>query len=211
MHDGGLKAARQLGLWSSAEEERLRVLVHLLSRWQKTINLVSPASLKEVWLRHIADSAQVVRLAPGAQCWLDMGSGGGFPGLVAAILRLDVPGAVTHLVESDQRKCAFLREVSRETSAACVVHCARLETFDATAALTPAIVSARALAPLPVLMRHAEKYLLKGAIGLFPKGQHIDAELTTAAIDSRFVLEMHRSVTDDLARIVQVKASSVIA
>lgn len=208
MRDAGLEAARRLKLWSVIEEERLALLVDLLHRWQKTINLVSPASLGEVWVRHIADSAQVVRMAPSAPCWLDMGSGAGFPGLVAAILRKDVAGAVTHLVESDQRKCAFLREVSRETGSNCSIHSVRLEAFDTESRLEPDVVSARALASLPILVGYAEKYLLKGALGLFPKGQHIDAELTAAAIDSRFLIEMRRSVTDDQARVVLVKAST---
>lgn len=208
MLDGGLDSARRLGLWDAAEEDALRVLADLLRHWQKTINLVSPPSLNHIWLRHIADSAQLIRLAPAAVCWLDMGSGAGFPGLVAAILRKSVAGAVTHLVESDQRKCAFLREVSRETHVNCRIHNVRLEAFDPEGALKPDVVSARALAALPMLLGYAEKYLLKGAIGLFPKGQHIDAELTKAAIDSRFMLETRRSVTDDLAKVVLVTAKT---
>lgn len=206
MRDAGLEAARRLKLWSVSDEERLSVFVDLLKHWQKTINLVSKASLGDVWFRHIADSAQLVQMAPDALCWLDMGSGAGFPGLVAAILRKDVVGAETHLVESDQRKCAFLREVSRETRINCHIHCARLEAFDVKHALAPDVVSARALSTLSRLMGYAEKYLLKGALGVFPKGQHIDEELTAAAIDSKFVFEMRRSVTEDLARIFLVKA-----
>ncbi len=206
MRDGGLEEARRLGLWDAADEDALVVLADLLKHWQKTINLVSPPSLNHLWLRHIADSAQIIRMAPTAVCWLDMGSGAGFPGLVAAILRKGVAGAMTHLVESDQRKCAFLREVSRETHVNCQIHNMRLEVFDVSGALAPDVVSARALAALPVLVGYAEKYLLNGALGLFPKGQHIDAELTKVAIDSRFSFEMRRSVTDDLARIALVKA-----
>ncbi|MBV1706804.1 MAG: class I SAM-dependent methyltransferase [Hyphomicrobiales bacterium] len=182
------------------------MLADLLRHWQKTINLVSPPSLQHLWLRHIADSAQVIRLAPDARCWLDFGSGAGFPGLVAAILRRNVTGSVTHLVESDQRKCAFLREVSRETHVNCQIHNMRIELFDADAALRPDVVSARALAALPLLMGYAEKYLLMGALGLFPKGQHIGVELTKVATDSRFSFDKRRSITDDLAQIVLVKA-----
>ena len=99
-------------------ERRLAIYADLLAKWQKTINLVAASTLPHLWMRHFADSLQVQAAAPAAGCWVDLGSGAGFPGLVTAIRLAEEPGATVHLIESDQRKCAFLREVSRETGAA---------------------------------------------------------------------------------------------
>ena len=99
-----------------------RPYVDLLARWRKTTNLISESTFASVWTRHIADSAQLLALAPGAIRWVDMGSGAGFPGLVIAIQLAGVPGAVVHCIESDQRKCAFLREAARATGAAATIH-----------------------------------------------------------------------------------------
>ena len=100
-------------------------------RWRKTTNLIAESTFASVWTRHIADSAQLLALAPGARRWVDMGSGAGFPGLVIAIQLADVPGAVVHCIESDQRKCAFLREAVRATGAAATIHPKRVEAIDA--------------------------------------------------------------------------------
>jgi 16S rRNA (guanine527-N7)-methyltransferase len=184
---------------------RLRLYVDLLHRWQPTINLVAPSSLPDVWSRHIADSLQVQAAVPMARRWLDLGSGGGFPGLVTAIVLADAPDAVVHLVESDKRKAAFLRAVSRETGAPAVIHAERIETF--TAAFDEPIdaVSARALAPLAALVVYAEKYLLKGAVGVFLKGQQVDAELTGFDSARRFHVESVPSQTQETARLLIVK------
>ena len=111
-------AALRLVPVSRETEDRLAAFVDLLDRWRKMTNLVADSTFPSVWTRHIADSAQLIGLAPEAKRWVDMGSGAGFPGLVIAIQLADVPGAVVHCIESDQRKCAFLREAARATGAA---------------------------------------------------------------------------------------------
>jgi 16S rRNA (guanine527-N7)-methyltransferase len=107
---------------SRETEERLSTFVELLDRWRHKINLISNSTFGSVWTRHIADSAQLHALAPKATRWVDMGSGAGFPGLVIAIQLADFPGAIVHCIESDGRKCAFLREAARATGAAAVIH-----------------------------------------------------------------------------------------
>ncbi len=108
---------------------RLRIYADLLVRWQPTINLVAPSTLPDLWSRHIADSLQTQAAVPNARRWVDLGSGGGFPGLVTAIALADRPEASVQLVESDKRKCAFLRTVSRETGACATIHAVRIEAF----------------------------------------------------------------------------------
>ena len=189
---------------SAESVRRLRLYADLLRRWQATINLVAPSTLPDLWSRHVGDSLQVQAAAPNALRWLDLGSGGGFPGLVTAIVLADTPRAVVHLVESDKRKAAFLRAVSRETGAPAVVHAERIERFTAWFDEPVDAVSARALAPLAALVAFSEKYLLKGAIGVFPKGQAAEAELTEAARDPRFTLSVRPSRTQASARLVIV-------
>ena len=185
---------------------RLRLYAGLLIHWQKTINLVAPSTLPDLWSRHIGDSLQVQAAAPNARRWVDLGSGGGFPGLVTAILLADAPGARVHLVESDKRKAAFLRHVSRETGVPAVVHAERIETFAPAHTEPVDAVSARALAPLTTLVRHAEIFLLAGAIGVFPKGQQAAAELTALERGRRFRVEFRPSATRDGASLMIVTA-----
>ena len=108
--------------------ERLEVYVALLRRWQPAQNLVSPKTLDQIWRRHIADSAQLMAMFPSVLRWADLGSGAGLPGMVTAILLAGRAGAAVHLVESNQRKCAFLRTAIRETGAPAVVHEGRIES-----------------------------------------------------------------------------------
>ena len=154
--------------------DRLEIYVGLLRKWQRRINLVSSASLADVWRRHILDSAQLLPLIPpGARVILDMGSGAGFPGLVLAILR----GFQIHLVESDTRKCVFLHEVNRATNGGVIVHNQRIETLDP---FPVDVVTARALAPLVDLLEYASPFLEKNAFCLFQKGKKAEEELTEA-------------------------------
>ena len=152
-----------------ATAQRLTLYAELLTRWQSTINLVAAATLPDLWSRHIGDSLQVQAAAPEARHWVDLGSGGGFPGLVTAIILADEPGVEVHLVESDKRKAAFLRTVSRETAAPAHVHAERIETFAPAHTAHVDAVSARALAPLPQLVAWSEKFLLAGASASFPR------------------------------------------
>ena len=175
-------------------------------RWQAKINLVAPASMPELWTRHMADSLQVQAAVPSARRWVDFGSGGGFPGVVTAIVIAGAPDASVQLVESDKRKAAFLRAVSRETGAPARIHAERIETFASVYADPVDAVSARALARLPQLVRFAERFLLSGATGVFPKGQRADAELTESQRDHRFVFSSVPSRTNDQAALLIVRA-----
>jgi 16S rRNA (guanine527-N7)-methyltransferase len=166
---------------SRETEQRLDTYVDVLLRWQSKLNLVAPSSLRELWTRHIADSLQLLPLAPEARTWVDFGSGGGFPGLPIACALADRPGRKVHLIESIAKKAAFLREAVRATGVPAIVHQERAEKFGETCAEPVHVVTARALAPLKTLCDQAFPLMSRGAIGLFPKGQDVDVELTDAA------------------------------
>ncbi|MEQ1652613.1 MAG: 16S rRNA (guanine(527)-N(7))-methyltransferase RsmG [Hyphomicrobium sp.] len=196
---------------------RLETYAALLKRWQKTINLVSPSTVNDVWHRHFADSAQLWRLGstshnpspPGKAeqrtHWADLGSGAGFPGLVLAIMAAEA-GVTRHtLIESDTRKAAFLREVARETGVAVEIVAQRIE-LPQTAAKVAEVncVTARALAPLPRLASLVAPLFGSGTIGLFLKGREVAAELDEARRDWEFDFQLLPSVTDIDARIVRL-------
>jgi len=184
--------------------ERLEVYEALLLKWQKIKNLVAPSTLDQIWSRHFADSAQLIELAPDARKWVDLGAGGGFPGLVVAIQLTGLPGAEVHLVESDNRKCAFLREVARAVEAPVIVHHMRIEAcYEAVGNVD--VVSARALAPLQILLDLSTPFIEKGAKCLFLKGQDVDAELTATTTYSRVKIQLVDSKTDRSGRIVVVQ------
>ena len=199
--------ARARGLLgvSRETEERLAVYVELLRRWQTIKNLVGPATLPEVWTRHIADSAQLAPLAPDARSWVDMGSGAGFPGLVTAILLRDRPGIRVHLIESNNRKCAFLREVARETGAPAEIHPGRIQ--DILPALEQVdVLTARALAPLPQLLLWGKRLIDAGTLGLFLKGEEIRSESASVPEEWGYAIDTIESATHSSGRIVRVRA-----
>ena len=175
--------ARALALFSVSRETETRLdrFVEVLLLWQSKLNLVAPSTLRELWTRHIADSLQLLPLAPKARVWADFGSGGGFPGMPIACAIADEPGTKVHLIESNGKKAAFLREVVRATGAPAIVHLERAEKFGESCAEPVHVVTARALAPLKTLCDQAFPLISRGAIALFPKGQDVDAELTDAA------------------------------
>lgn len=187
--------------------ERLEKYVDLVRKWNPRINLVSKPSLDSLWERHFVDSAQVFFLAPEvAKTWVDLGSGGGFPGLVIAILAKEFrPDLEVTLVESDQRKCAFLRTVSRETQCNATVIDRRIEAIEP---LNADIVSARALADLDNLLGFAERHLNQSGMCLFPKGNTWKKELNAARDSWRFDCREITSETQDDAVILQVKGIS---
>ncbi|MGA2124516.1 MAG: 16S rRNA (guanine(527)-N(7))-methyltransferase RsmG [Xanthobacteraceae bacterium] len=185
--------------------DRLDGLVALLLRWQRTMNLVAPSTIPVLWTRHIADSLQLVALAPAARIWIDLGSGGGFPGLVIACALADVDGAQVHLVESNGKKAAFLREAARHLCLPVVVHHRRIEDFVKAFNQTADVVTARALSPLLDLLGYAQPLINSGAQGLFPKGQDVDAELTQAAKYWNIVATLVPSRTDPRGRVVVVR------
>lgn len=177
----------------------------LLAHWQRSTNLVAPSTLPQLWSRHVADSAQLLDLAPEARLWLDLGSGGGFPGLVIALLQAQQPDFRMHLVESNQKKCAFLAEVARTTETPVDIHAMRIEEFAESAqSLKPDVVSARALAPLPRLLALAEPFFAEGTKGLFLKGRETKAEIDATQGQWTFDLSLHRSLTANDAHIVEV-------
>lgn len=182
--------------------ERFASYESLLRKWQPKINLVGPATLPDAWKRHFLDSAQLLlRLPEGARVLVDLGSGAGFPGLVLAIL--GVPEV--HLIESDVRKCAFLREVARETGTNVVIHNRRIE---ATTGLKADIVAARALAPLSDLVRWAFPLIGDRGTALFPKGQNVDRELTEATRSWNMMVERIPSLSDSSGTVVKITALS---
>ncbi len=201
--------SKALGLTpvSRETEERLDAFVALLLRWQSAKNLISPMTLPEVWTRHVADSLQLLRYAPPCEHWLDLGSGAGFPGLVAAIALRDVSQTVVHCVESRSGKAAFLREAARVTGVRVEVHCERLEKVIPTFVGTAQIVSARALAPMSDLVKWCEPLLCAGATGLFLKGQDVEEELTHVPNWDRFNVIQEPSLTDQRGRVVIMRAA----
>jgi len=173
--------ARALALTpvSRETEKRLDRFVELLLLRQQKQNLVASSTLPHIWTRHIADSLQLLPLAPGAKVWADFGSGGGFPGIPIACALAEM-GRV-HLVESVGKKAVFLREAVVVTGVNAPVHHIRAEAFAESCAERVDVVTARALSPLKTLCDQVFPLIAKGAVGLFPKGQDVDAELTDAA------------------------------
>ncbi|WP_236037561.1 16S rRNA (guanine(527)-N(7))-methyltransferase RsmG [Belnapia arida] len=172
----------------------------LLLRWNTRINLVAKAEARTLWARHILDSAQLAPLIPETPGPLiDLGSGAGLPGLVLALLS----GRETHLVESDRRKCAFLQEAARLLGLTkLTIHPTRIEE---TASLPPAaILTARALAPLPILLTHAHRILAPDGVALFPKGRTATDELTAAALHWTMRTERFQSRTDPDSTILRL-------
>lgn len=237
------EAFREAFAVSRETAERLGAYESLLKTWQRTINLVSPATLDEIWSRHFADSAQLLDLALGQiggssaagvlespppglphkgggkgsqnpdaeeenpQNWLDLGSGGGFPGLVLAVLLAErVPTARMTLVESDSRKAAFLREVARKIGVAVEICVERSEKFatQAKSRICDAI-TARALAPLPKLLGLVVPFFSPQTVALFPKGREVAIELEEARKRFDFDSQLVPSLTDSESRIVIVR------
>lgn len=172
-------------------------------KWSARINLAAPSTLDALWSRHILDSAQIAKLAPHALRWLDIGSGGGFPGAVLAILLKDRPGAHIDLVESNNKKASFLRAVLGSCSAPAKVHVSRIEEAAGLFA-QPQIVTARALAPLPKLLGLAEPWLADGATALFHKGRDYEAEVKESVNEWCFDLIEHQSRIDQTSRILEI-------
>jgi 16S rRNA (guanine527-N7)-methyltransferase len=187
---------------SRETRERLNIYADLLRKWQRSINLVGPRTIDDLWNRHFTDSAQLLPLIPpSARVLVDFGSGAGFPGLVLAILGI----AEVHLIESDQRKATFLCEVARATGTPVTVHAKRIEQV---APFPADVVSARALAPLSDLLGFAAPFLTKDSLCLFPKGQMAEDELTAASKTWNINVDRIQSVTDPSATILRISQVS---
>jgi 16S rRNA (guanine527-N7)-methyltransferase len=185
--------------------ERLDAFVEILLRWSAHTNLIARSTIPTIWTRHIADSLQLLPLAPDAKCWIDLGSGAGFPGLIIACALAGHTGVAVHLVESVGKKAAFLREVAQDLQVPAIVHAVRIEDFGKNLHLKPDIVTARALAPLDELLKLAYPLLPRGALGFFPKGQDVEVELTRASKSWNIEASLVPSKTNPAGRIVVVK------
>ncbi len=197
--------ARALELTPVSREiaEKLDRFVEVLREWQPRSNLIAASTLPIVWTRHIADSLQLLPLAPQAKTWIDFGSGAGFPGLIIACAL--PPDAVVHLVESTGKKATFLREAARHIGAPAEIHAVRIEDFVKKFGGQADVVTARALAPLTSLLGLAESLLKKGALGLFPKGQDVASELTEATKCWKYESSLVPSKTNAQSRVVIVR------
>jgi 16S rRNA (guanine527-N7)-methyltransferase len=200
------EAALKLTPVSEDALARLDKFAALLTDWQRRINLIAPSTLPNLWTRHIADSLQLVQHAPDAKIWVDLGAGGGFPGVPLACALAQTPGAQVHFVESNGKKVAFLRESVRVTGVSATVHAERIENFGDSSGGNFDVVTARALAPLKSLFEYAFPLIARGAIGLFLKGQDVEAELTEAAKYWTVEADLRPSLTSRDGVIVMVQS-----
>jgi 16S rRNA (guanine527-N7)-methyltransferase len=193
---------------------RLETHLRLLADWSARMNLVGPHEIEAYWRRHAFDCAQLLRIAPEALCWLDLGSGAGLPGIIVASLLADTPGASVHLVESTRKKCDFLRAAVAEAGLPAKVFNLRIEAFGEGEGRYDA-VTARALAPLPRLIAYAKPFLDRGALGLFHKGADFDAELAAAkqaleggASGVSYRADLVESLSDPRGRIIRIRKAA---
>ncbi|MBD1546539.1 16S rRNA (guanine(527)-N(7))-methyltransferase RsmG [Roseibium aggregatum] len=183
--------------------ERLQIYVDLVLKWQPAQNLIAPSTIPDIWVRHVVDSLQTQWNFPSAKTWVDIGSGGGFPGIVTAILLADVPDAHVHLIESNQRKAAFLRTALRETGSKGTVHPGRIESVAKEWRQGPVdAVSARALASLDLLLKLSEPFTRQGATAVFHKGQDFQREINEASHTWTFDLVEKKSLIDPTSRML---------
>src|SRR5437660_6073878 len=196
-------AALALTPVSRETEARLDRYVALLLQWQAKTNLVAPSTLPHLWTRHIADSLQLFSIAPHIGTWIDLGSGGGFPGVVIACALTSVDGEM-HLVERNGKKAAFLREAVRVTGAPAVVQAMDIVDFVDSFSAPADYITARAVAPLKVLVDLSAPLIARGATALFLKGQDVEAELTEATKYWRLKHRRHLSLTSPGSFIVEI-------
>ncbi len=188
---------------SRETKERLETYAATLIKWNPKINLVSKKSLEDLWTRHILDSVQVFDAVQPTGKWLDIGSGGGLPGIIVGIVAAEfAPNLNVTLMESDQRKCAFLRNVARECGISVSVTSDRIEKATPQAA---DILSARALADLDLLLEFVDRHMVSSGTAVFPKGASWKKEVDNARNHWRFDLEEITSLTEPEAVILKIK------
>ncbi len=185
---------------------RLDRYVALLLQRQRTINLIAPSTVPQVWTRHVADSLQLLALAPAARVWADIGSGGGFPGIVLACALADSAGAQVHLVESTRKKAAFLAEAAQALEIPATIHPIRAEEFARTFVGPLDAITARAVAPLPELLGLLAPLMKPGVVAVLPKGRDVEKELTAASKYWKMAYTMVPSRTSVEARILTVRS-----
>lgn len=188
---------------TAAQMADLESFRRLLEAGTRRMNLVGPSALREFWLRHAFDSAQLKAAAPEERTWADLGAGAGFPGVVLAILLKGTEGGTVHLVESLAKRCGFLAEVVTALKIPAVVHRARAEDLKPTPRVD--IVTARACAPMERLLGYAEPFMKAGARGLFLKGRTAEEEVAEARKRWRFEVALTPSLSDPSGRIVGVE------
>lgn len=197
---------------SRETQERFQIYADYLIRWNKKINLVSPSTIEHIWSRHILDSVQLSRLAAeDAQHWIDLGSGGGLPGLLVAAVRLESnPNFNMTLVDSDSRKCAFMAEAARAMAVPVAIKNQRLEASRVTSLSSQRfeVISARALAPLKKLLDYAAPFLEKDSVCLFPKGKNRLAELEEARQTWDITVKEIVSLSDNEGAILRISGIS---
>jgi 16S rRNA (guanine527-N7)-methyltransferase len=197
---GPADLARELGV-SPAQLADLDAFRVRLEEMNQVMNLVGPATLPEFWRRHVLDSAQLLKLAPDARTWADLGAGAGFPGVVLAILLKGVPGAKVLLVDSLAKRCRFLSSVVEALELPAEVICARAEDLSRDVE----VVTARACAPMPRLLGFARPWLKRDAVALFLKGENVESELQEASKSWKFQAELFPSLSDPKGRVVRLR------
>lgn len=199
-----LQTLRQIYPLSEECAERLEIFVARLLEWQKKTNLVAPSTLDDIWSRHVADSLQCVALKQDTRTWLDIGSGGGFPGLVIAAVMAEHSNAEVSLVESLNKKTAFLRQTNRQMGAKAKVITSRIE--DCYCLIKqPEVVTARALTSLPDLLDLCFPWLSQGATGLFHKGREYKEEIQDSRSLWEYDLIHHTSAISSESVILEIK------
>ncbi len=200
-------AGRLNGLRVSREtQEKLEHFARLFQKWAKSINLVAPSTLDDLWQRHILDSLQIFQLSPSPKTWVDLGSGGGFPGVIIAICLSEHSDGWVHLVESNNKKAAFLRVALNDTGARGTVHPIRIETAPAVIPSCDAI-SARALADLNQLLDYCAPWMLQDGsktVAFFHKGRDYQQEVDKAVSCYQFDLVKHASVVEPDSVVLEV-------
>jgi 16S rRNA (guanine527-N7)-methyltransferase len=189
---------------------RLLAYEALFLKWSRSINLAAPSTLAEFWERHVLDSAQLAAILHPSGAWVDIGSGGGLPGIVISVLLRESGNGQIHLVESNGKKAAFLRQALLETGGSGRVHASRIE--DAYAQIGQVnVVTGRALAPLPALIALAHPWLNRGATGLFHKGRDYREEVKAARDEWHIDLIEHQSLVDPNSAILEIRSASPVA
>jgi 16S rRNA (guanine527-N7)-methyltransferase len=190
---------------SRETQARLEHFLQLFQKWAKTINLVAPSTLSDAWDRHIVDSAQIYQLSPGVKTWVDLGSGGGFPGVITAILMAEQANGWVHLVESNNKKASFLRLALRETNARGSVHAVRIEDVYKEVPDSDAI-SGRALADLDKLLEFSKPWMDRNeeCQAFFHKGRDYRSEIKKAHGRWQFDLVEHTSVVERDSVILEI-------
>lgn len=219
LHISGPKDFAQAFEVSRETLEKLEAYEVLLKQWQKSKNLIAPSTVDEIWHRHFADSAQLIHhVAPQTNTILDFGTGAGFPGLILAIMSKDQPAnhiSKVHLVESNAKKCAFLREVVRKlglnitqgqkASGFVEIHNCRIEKLHESAQdINIDIITARACAPLEKLLTYAHPLFRDQTYALFLKGADLKKEITNAKQNWNFIDHQFQSRTEATGKILKI-------